>query len=463
MLPDMSGYIATALLAGLMLYGGGAARAEPQGQAAEPATAGLNAPAVDHHQHLLSPQAAALLNNPRHAIQLPAGIAQLLRQHEEAWNEPERLARIYSADAVAMDVDDEEWLRGRDEVAKFLGTRFARPYKITPIAYTGDEDSGHLAAYYSRGEGTERRHIGHTRIDLVREDGEWRIALEHPTFPGPTAQEPLDAARLVALLDAAHIERAVVLSVGYWFDSPTRSLSISADALRAENVWTAEQAARFPDRLIAFCSLNPVSDLAAGVLRDCAADKRFKGLKLHFGNSRVDLLNAEHVRRVREVFAGANRAKLPIVVHARTGGGGEYGAGHARVLLEELVAAAPDVSVTIAHLWGGAAFSPEALQVYAESVAARRPGTRRLYFDVADAGLVATTPELGQIMAERMRQIGLERIFYGSDAAFGNHPDPQGSWAAFGKNIPPTFAECEKIARNVAPYLADAQESHPAP
>jgi uncharacterized protein len=412
------------------------------------------APLVDHHQHLLSPRGSALLNAPQNAVELPAGVAQVLRQHEEAWDDPARLARIYSADALLYSDDDEVWLRGPDEAARFIGTRFARPYTLTPVAYAGDDRAGHLAAYYSRGEGAERRHIGYARIDFVRQDGEWRIALEHPTFPGPAPLQPLDAERLVAMLDTANIRHAVVLSVGYWFDSPTREPHRSAEALRAENTWTAEQAARFPDRLVAFCSLNPVSDLAATALKDCAADKRFKGLKLHFSNSRVDLTNADHVRRVREVFAGANRAKLAIVVHARDGD--SYGATQARVLLEKVLPAAPDIPVQIAHLWGGAAFAPDALTVYAEAVAARRPATRRLSFDVADAGLVANTPELGKTMAERIRQIGLARIFYGSDAAFGNHPDPKGSWEAFVKNVPLSPAEFADIADNVAPYLADA-------
>jgi hypothetical protein len=58
------------------------------------------APAVDHHQHLLSPRGAALLNAPQNAVELPAGIAQVLRQREESWNDPARLARLYSADAT---------------------------------------------------------------------------------------------------------------------------------------------------------------------------------------------------------------------------------------------------------------------------------------------------------------------------------------------------------------------------
>jgi predicted TIM-barrel fold metal-dependent hydrolase len=411
------------------------------------------APQVDHHQHLLSPAGAAVLNNPKHTVELPAGVGQVLQVHETAWNDPSRLLSIYSADAVTLDPDEEKWLRGRDDVAAFFGTRFARPYSITPVAYTGNDSRGHLAAYFSRGEGAERRHFGSVMIDLVRENDQWRIALEYPKFPGPPRQEPLDAERLVALLDAAQIRRAVVLSVAYWFDSPLMPRARSADALYAENLWTAEQAGRYPDRLIAFCSLNPVSEIALEALRRCAADGRFRGLKLHFANSGVDFLNRDHVRRVREVFSAANRARLPIVAHLR--GGDDYGAAQARVFLEELLPAAPGVPVQIAHLWGGGGFAADALQVYAAAVTARRPATRRLYFDVSDAALVASTPELAQTVADRIRQIGLDRILYGSDAAFENHPDPQESWAAFRKGIPLTAAEFEKIASNVAPYLAE--------
>jgi predicted TIM-barrel fold metal-dependent hydrolase len=413
------------------------------------------APEVDHHQHLLSPQGAALLNSPPNAVHIPVEVTQVLKQHEAAWNDPARLAAIYRTDAVAFDGDDGDWVHGRDAAAKYIGNRFARPYQITPLAYTADEHRARLAAYYSRGEGVERKHIGSAMIELVREGEQWQIATEYPLFPGPPRAEPLDAQRLVAMLDAAHIKRAVVLSVGYWFDSPTRASTRSAEAMQAENAWTAAQAARFPDRLVAFCSLNPASDAAAATLRLCVADKRIKGLKLHLANSRVDLTNADHVRRIREVFAAANRARLPIIVHVRNGD--NYGAREARVFLEQILPAAPDIPVQIAHLWGGANFAQDALAVYAEAVAAHLPATRNLYFDVSDTALVAITPEPAQVVVDRIRQIGLDRILYGSDAAFGNHPDPAGSWAAFRKGIPLRAEEFEKIAHNVAPYLRESK------
>jgi predicted TIM-barrel fold metal-dependent hydrolase len=50
------------------------------------------------------------------------------------------------------------------------------------------------------------------------------------------------------------------------------------------------------------------------------------------------------------------------------------------------------------------------------------------------------------------RQVGVERVLYGSDAAFGDNLRPREAWTAFRK-LPLTDREFKKIARNVAPYL----------
>jgi len=73
----------------------------------------------------------------------------------------------------------------------------------------------------------------------------------------------LDARQLVALLDAAGIRRAVVLSVAYQFANPNRpAVQDEYAKVRAENDWTSEQVGQFPDRLVAFCGLNPLKDYA---------------------------------------------------------------------------------------------------------------------------------------------------------------------------------------------------------
>ena len=62
---------------------------------------------------------------------------------------------------------------------------------------------------------------------------------------GPKA---LLAPEIISLLDAAGIERALVLSVAYMYGSPNRQVEDEYTKVRAENDWTATQAARYPQR-----------------------------------------------------------------------------------------------------------------------------------------------------------------------------------------------------------------------
>jgi predicted TIM-barrel fold metal-dependent hydrolase len=76
------------------------------------------------------------------------------------------------------------------------------------------------------------------------------------SLPGITAKE------IIALLDLAQIERATLLSVAYMYGKPGRKVEDEYAKVRAENDWTAAQAAQYPGRLIAFCGVNPLKEYA---------------------------------------------------------------------------------------------------------------------------------------------------------------------------------------------------------
>ena len=254
------------------------------------------------------------------------------------------------------------------------------------------------------------------------------------------------------MLDLAGIRRAVVLSEAFWFDSPSFDAAHPQEEVDAENEWTAREVAKFPERLVAFCSFNPLADYALAEIEHCAAHKGFVGVKFSFIMSGVDLSNTDHIEKVRQVFRAANWHKLPIVVHVRDGFW--YGSKQAMTFLNRIVTAAPDVPVQIAHLWGGERFSASALKYYADAVSAGLPATKNLYFDVAEVAFVAGgSAEDMTIVARSIRQIGLARILYGSDAALNGRLQPKESWALFRAKVPLTDSEFESISRNIAPYL----------
>jgi predicted TIM-barrel fold metal-dependent hydrolase len=264
------------------------------------------------------------------------------------------------------------------------------------------------------------------------------------------------------MLDLAGMKRAVVLSDAYYFDAPVHARALGDvgvhdvyAAVRAENDWTAREVAQFPHRLVGFCSFNPLKEYAPQELNRCAENLTFKGLKLHFSASAVDLTNKQHVERVRRIFAVANSHRLAITVHVR--GDRRYGREHAEIFLNQLLPAAPDIPVQIAHLWGGDGFSGgavAALVAYADAVSAQHRATKNLYFDVTQLALILRGQrEALERMATLLRQIGVGRILYGSDGPMFGNVQPSEAWGAFRREMPLTGEEFISIANNIAPYV----------
>ena len=67
----------------------------------------------------------------------------------------------------------------------------------------------------------------------------------------------------------------MVLSTAYIFEQPSRKADGAEEKLRRENDWTSRQVARYPDRLIGFCGLNPLKDYALDELQRCAKIRTF--------------------------------------------------------------------------------------------------------------------------------------------------------------------------------------------
>jgi predicted TIM-barrel fold metal-dependent hydrolase len=271
---------------------------------------------------------------------------------------------------------------------------------------------------------------------------------------------PVTADVLIEQLDQAGIRQALVLSLAYAHGGANAGGDNEYEHVKAENDWTAKQVAPYPSRLRAFCSVDPLREYARAELERCSSDSNLRhGLKLHFANSGVDLRNAEHIQRLRELFRAANDRRMPIVAHVWTGDdqvGKPFDEAEARTFLNEVLPAAPDIPIQIAHLGGsGPRLDPgtkRAMLALANAVAASDPRTRRLYFDITTNVVQRSPTENAEFMAALVRRIGVERILYGSDLGInGNAPAAEG-WKALQEKIPLNEAELRAIATNVAPY-----------
>lgn len=268
----------------------------------------------------------------------------------------------------------------------------------------------------------------------------------------PVAKLPeRDGAALVRELDAAGIDRAVVLSVGYSFGDERKKLPEPDELTRRENDWTSAQVVANGPRLIGFCSANPLREAALRELGRCLGLPGMAGIKVHMGNAGITLRNAAHLARMQELFALAQRRGAPILVHMRARGGTDYGAEDAQLFLDGLIPHAPRIEIVIAHLGasspGYPAQNDEVMAVFADAAQRRDPRMRNLYFDVAANVTEEVTPADSALIVRRMRQIGLGRFLYGSDLSV-----PGGSvragWEIFRAKVPLTPRELQMIVSN---------------
>jgi predicted TIM-barrel fold metal-dependent hydrolase len=271
---------------------------------------------------------------------------------------------------------------------------------------------------------------------------------------------PFTARDLIPLLDSAGVRRALVLSIAYQYANPNRPPVADEYAqVQRENDWTAQQVAEFPDRLRAFCGVNPLKTYALAEIERCSRDPYLHyGLKLHFGNSDVNLDDPLQVAQLRLVFRMADKHGMAIVVHLRPSvtRNRPYGAREANIFLKQVLSTAPHVRIQIAHLAGAGGFDEtsvdQALLVFVAAIARHEKLMRHVYFDICGVAGLGGWQNKKDLIAQRIRQIGVRRILWGSDGAFGGGMTPEQALQAY-RNLPLTPQEFHTIETNITRYM----------
>ncbi len=408
-------------------------------------------PAVDYHAHISSIEVSKSMLPPlQPVIQLPEDLARLIRERE-SYAERD-VSGLYTKDAIIFFAGPMTWMRGRENAKGFLQD-FRPGLHYLPVEFKIDGSAGFIAGYIRFGNDPGRI-VRHFLFVLRQEDGQWRIASDIAS-EGPKTPKAQTAEEYIDELNAAGVKRGVILSTAFVFDGGTgESRPDEYEKVKAENNWIAEQVARFPDRFVGFCSFNPLKDHALAELSRCAKTPQFKGLKLHFENSGVDLRKPDHLEKIRRVFKAANDARLPIVAHIPTFETRKSEAAASEssmIFLNQVLPIAPDIEIQLAHLAGSGSFDPvnvAAFTVFADAISSSDKRTKNLYFDLAEV----SNKEAAARLVKAMRTIGLKRFLFASDRSGTNNPPPGEAWKRF-LQLPLTNDEFKTIAANVMPWV----------
>jgi predicted TIM-barrel fold metal-dependent hydrolase len=362
---------------------------------------------------------------------------------------------VFTKNAIVLVESEERWWKGEALISQAVSGSANAAF--VPKAFAIDGRAGYISGNIrSAASGLETQSF---LLGLRKEGGKWRIGSEmkKAVLP-PLYTPPIHAEKLIQVLDDAGIQYGVVHSLGYWFGNLNRDIPNRHAQTMAENDWTVAQTAKYPDRLIPFCGVNPLAEYALSEIQRCAAKPAVRGMKIHFNNSGINLASPEHVEKLRHFFRASNTAGLALAVHVR---------GPVQPFIDQVLPEAPDVPVQIAHMASGPSQKFENAEKFADAIQAGKPGTRNLYFDWTQALAIEgswrhgnplsypgePTPEVRAHMAGLMRRLGLSRILYGTDMPLSWNPWPREWWTKTILPLPLTDDEIRDIADNVPPYI----------
>lgn len=281
---------------------------------------------------------------------------------------------------------------------------------------------------------------------------------------GPPPELPtFDGEDVVARLDSAGIEQGVLLSTAYVFGTPDLDVADERRKVREENDWVARQAGAHPERLVAFFGVNPLADYAGDAIGHCAETEACGGMKLQLANSDVDFHDPGDVDRLQAFFSDLQERGLPVVVHLQTRRDG-FGAEEVDVFVDEVLTAAPDVTVQIAHMGGNSRFDSATVRSFDALARAVEAHPDRMDDVVFDMGLVPFPPQRARgdtarqriyrrwnrRFAEAVRRLGPDRVLFGTD-----YPEARpGPYATrLRESLPLNDREIDDLYDDRAPYL----------
>ena len=201
------------------------------------------------------------------------------------------------------------------------------------------------------------------------------------------------ADELIASMDEEGIDISVVLNIGW----TTHELCVET------NDYILESVARYPQRLIGFCTVQPRSLEAALTEIERCAQGGIRGI----GEMRPDmqLLDLRDETVMVPFIEAMTRHNLILLTHASEPVGHEYPGKGAITpdILYPLITNFPDLTVVCAH-WGGG------LPFYALMPEVKR-AMDNVFFDTAASPFLYSP----QIYNQVIQLVGAERILFGSD------------------------------------------------
>jgi predicted TIM-barrel fold metal-dependent hydrolase len=197
------------------------------------------------------------------------------------------------------------------------------------------------------------------------------------------------------------------------------------ELVEAENSYVAAARNRYPKKVKAYCSVDPLRDYAINELERCRSQLKMDGIKLHHNANQVYLTVPTHLEKVKKVFEFAAEHKLPILLHFDNSHR-RFGEPDIKLLTGSILKDLGPVDLTIAHFGTSGGFSLRTrafLNAFITELNTNKHLEKHsILFDISavaldkdSEGVRKLTDDEFAVLGVYVRRLGLYRVKFGTD------------------------------------------------
>jgi len=281
-------------------------------------------------------------------------------------------------------------------------------------------------------------------------------------------EKPKDgnAKTLVHALDQAKFAKGVAFSGAYFWGSPLLPRTNLVHRVQEENNYAASQGILAKGRLIVVASINPLLDFALQEVDRCALELHMKGLKVHFNVAQIEVKNAKHRQRLKDLFQKAATHNMPVAIHYHALNK-SYDIESFSLFMDDVILPISNLKVQFAHVLGTCGFpkmTQRIMQKLKEYCDRNAELKHRIWVDISgsiideptakeyEGFFTRSTKEEIQNLAKTLRAFGLKNVLFGSDYGGSATLQPKPHSELMCKELGFNNEELEEIFSNEGPW-----------
>jgi predicted TIM-barrel fold metal-dependent hydrolase len=228
------------------------------------------------------------------------------------------------------------------------------------------------------------------------------------------------------ILKNTAVRRIDLISMAHVFSSREfGGFENERELVEKENSYVAAARDKYPKKIRAFCSVDPLREYALEELERCRTKLKMDGIKIHHNANQVYLTEPEHLAKVKKVFEFAALHKIPILMHFDNGHR-RFGEPDVKLLVDSILKDIRPVRLRIAHFGSSGGFNQRTkafldafiFQLQSEPLLKRH----NITFDISAVALDKDSQGVRRLadaefdeLAVYCRKLGMQRIVFGTD------------------------------------------------